>query len=417
MTSVRFNLKNRKERKTLILLKFRYIRGAKLPFTYSTSIKVSPAHWDDRKQRSKTGLKHKQGIEINKILDLIEDETLNLYHSRLSELKRLTYPELKQHLDIIMQKTVIDQVTIWTIIDQSILDLSHNALRQRQAKKVLKHLIAMKGRVGHFEADGINYKWFKSFLEYSKECDHKTSYTQKLWKQIKVYLNEADKLGLLRNQTFKTFKIDDPTKNARKKEDVYLTFEELTHFAHYKLSTRLAKIRDVWIVQACLAYSYKELKEISEGLKDRIKYYFDDNGNTIMTIPSHRGKTLVTQEKPIHPLAAAILKRYRFKLPFVADAVYNRYIKEAAKDAGFDDMVEYVTDKGGKIEIHQKPKYKLITNYTARRTGITIWTKKIGLDNATAIGGHTSKIMTKIYDKETASEKAVRIAKESGWFN
>jgi len=59
----------------------------------------------------------------------------------------------------------------------------------------------------------------------------------------------------------------------------------------------------------------------------------------------------------------------------------------------------------------------LITNYTARRTGITIWRKKIGLDDATAIGGHTSTKMTKLYDKESPGEKAVRIAKESGWFN
>lgn len=72
---------------------------------------------------------------------------------------------------------------------------------------------------------------------------------------------------------------------------------------------------------------------------------------------------------PCNSQLKAILEKYNYQVPHLADQVINRYIKDIAKDAGLTDLVEIETTKGGTPKKEKIEKYKLVHSHTARRTG------------------------------------------------
>ncbi len=79
---------------------------------------------------------------------------------------------------------------------------------------------------------------------------------------------------------------------------------------------------------------------------------------------------------PLNPIAQGILKKYKGKLPKLADQVYNRQLKDMAKAAKLDRIVEITEFKAGKKIFKKVPLKEIIKSYLARKTFISICVEK-----------------------------------------
>lgn len=107
---------------------------------------------------------------------------------------------------------------------------------------------------------------------------------------------------------------------------------------------------------------------------------------------------------PRNSALKAILEKYDYQVPHLADQVINRYIKEIALAAGLTELVE--------IE-----KYKLVHSHTARRTGATLmYLAGVDLYDIMKVTGHASPKMLKKYIKADSLEVVEKLTDKYEYF-
>ncbi|HQO64434.1 MAG TPA: tyrosine-type recombinase/integrase, partial [Syntrophorhabdus sp.] len=110
--------------------------------------------------------------------------------------------------------------------------------------------------------------------------------------------------------------------------------------------------------------------------------------------------------------AAAILKKYKNKLPAFSNQKLNLHLKSLAKDAKINQNVAMQRYRGATREDSISPKHKLITTHTARRTFITLSLEKgIRPEVVMAITGHKDYKTFKAYIKITDEVKKNELLK------
>jgi len=131
-------------------------------------------------------------------------------------------------------------------------------------------------------------------------------------------------------------------------------------------------------------------------------------------------KTYKTEVIPLNQYARTILSRYEHQedrpLPKLSAQKINDHIKDCCEEAGIKDLVNYVDYSGGKAREHTEPKYKLITNHTARKTFITN-SIMLGMNTKTIkeITGHKKDSVFNKYVK--ISEEFKKLEMERTWDN
>lgn len=115
---------------------------------------------------------------------------------------------------------------------------------------------------------------------------------------------------------------------------------------------------------------------------------------------------------PVHWVIREILDRdFDITTP-ISEQKINKHIKEICRLADICDPVEITSNVGGKKIISIHPKWELVTNHTARRSGATNM-YKAGIPSLSImkITGHTTEKSFLKYIKITAEENAVLLAK------
>ena len=144
----------------------------------------------------------------------------------------------------------------------------------------------------------------------------------------------------------------------------YLTIEERRHLASATMPTdALAVVRDIFIFQCCVGCRVGDLTKLTP-----------DNviGGAVEYVPrkTKDGRPL-TVRVVLNETAKGIIERYADRedgklLPFVADAYYNRCLKEVFKAAGLERMVSTLDPKT-RQEV-RRPLWEVATSHLARRT-------------------------------------------------
>ena len=112
----------------------------------------------------------------------------------------------------------------------------------------------------------------------------------------------------------------------------------------------------------------------------------------------------------------AILEKYDYALPHIAEQTINDCIKEVTKKAEISTPVTIETTTGGKVSLETLPKYKLIHTHTARRTGATLtYLAGMNVFNICSVTGHSSIAMLKKYIKADELEKAKTISSDAAF--
>lgn len=192
-------------------------------------------------------------------------------------------------------------------------------------------------------------------------------------------------------------------------DSIYLSADEIKRFAGADLSglpQGYETARDLFLV-GC--YTGQRVSDYAVIKADQI--FTGEDGRTYLSITQKKtGRRVVVHAGPE---LNAILAKYNNRLPALGDQVINRYIKEIARRAGIDEMVERVSTKGGKAYKIKSPKYELVTSHTARRSFATL-AYLGGWDSVDIMSytGHSSEKMLLKYIKSTPEDNARRIAEK-----
>ena len=148
-----------------------------------------------------------------------------------------------------------------------------------------------------------------------------------------------------------------------------------------------------------MCFTGMRVSDLRNLKKENIK-----NGQIFKTIV----KTHKTEVIPLNQFAQAILAKYEHleitPLPKLSSQKLNDHIKDCCEEAEINTRVHYVDYSGGKAKEHSEPKWKLITNHTARKTFIT----------SSILLGMNTKTMEDIrgHKKDSVFNKYVKISEE-----
>lgn len=284
-----------------------------------------------------------------------------------------------------------------------------------------------------YDFDDIDMPLYYKYTEWLKGRDYCVNTVGKHIKTLKAILRCAESEGYNQSQKFK----DKRFKGTRIEVDsIYLTKEDLRKFCAVDLSelpVGYQQARDIFLVGCWTAQRVSDYNNIS---KDSIQSYIKkmivdipdpDNPGQMKSVIQEREVTYINirQHKtgakvavPVSSECKAILEKYNFQMPHLADQVINRYIKEIGKMADINDIVELEETKGGTIKMQRYEKWQLIHSHTARRTGATLM-YLAGMDvyDIMKITGHSTPVMLKKYIKADQLEVVDKIIDKYNYFD
>ena len=360
---------------------------------------VKPKHWS---QTNEKVLKQREDesdnnyIAINERLSLLKEKAEKAINDALRDEIAITEAYLKNAIVNPAGKQRKTNQTFFDVLDEYIE--SSKAVR---ANRTIVCYGTFKNFLLDFEKDtkykvdlhAINFKFFDNLRTYAfGKRKAKDNYFAKIISNLKAFLTWCQKRGYVKDFTYKEFKAVE-----REKDVIYLTLEELMTLLNFKFeSPKRARARDLFCFMCFTGMRVSDLRNLKkENIKD---------GQIFKTIV----KTHKTEVIPLNQFAQAILAKYEHleitPLPKLSSQKLNDHIKDCCEEAEINTQVLYVDYSGGKAREHSEPKWKLITNHTARKTFIT---------NSIVLGMNTKTIKDITgHKKDSVFNKYVKISEE-----
>lgn len=274
----------------------------------------------------------------------------------------------------------------------STIAIYNNVVSSIQAFKELKKC--------NTSLDNINLDFYVEYTDYLKfEKKFTTNTVAKYIKTIKTFMHEAKDRGFTANEQFKSKRFKVVTEDT---DTVYLSAIELEKMHKLDLSNnpRLDRVRDLFLVGAWSGLRFSDYKDISPK----------NISGDFMTI-----KAVKTQKEiviPIHDTIKSIIEKYQDKTnnslpPTISNVKMNEYIKEVAKEAELNEVIEVKITKAGRTLIKNVAKHTLITTHTARRSFATnMYLMGVPTITIMAVTGHKTEKAFMRYIRVTPDEHA-----------
>ncbi len=360
---------------------------------------VNPKYWSQSNEKVKKPKDDEQDnkyISINERISLFRQAADAAINNALRDDIQITEAYLKNNIFNVSGKQRKTNMTFFEVLDEYIE--SSKAVR---ANRTIVCYGTFKNFLLDFEKDtkykvdlhAINFKFFDNLRTYAfVKRKAKDNYFAKIISNLKAFLTWCQKRGYVKDFTYKEFKAVE-----REKDVIYLTLDELMILLNFKFeSPKRARARDLFCFMCFTGMRVSDLRNLKkENIKD---------GQIFKTIV----KTHKTEVIPLNQFAQAILAKYEHleitPLPKLSSQKLNDHIKDCCEEAEINTRVHYVDYSGGKAREHSEPKWKLITNHTARKTFIT---------NSIVLGMNTKTIKDITgHKKDSVFNKYVKISEE-----
>jgi integrase len=417
---VNFNLRDQlnKDKDTAIHCVIRFNNQKTVISSVET---IKPKYWDIDKQRAKATKQFVEYPEFNQRLDDIESSVKSVYRKFVSEYKKYPSTEELKHL---VKLTLSDQtefqkpikITLLKYIEQLIEDTKSGKRINPKTKqcfaadshKAYQNTLRALERFSKttkttIDFDSVNLEFYNHFKDYMMEIEKvSNNYFGLHIKNIKLFLNESFDIGLHTNQkhNHKHFsKLQNDTDN------IYLDQTQLEIIRNLDLTknTRLDRVRDLFLVGCWTGLRFSDFNAISPK---------NIQGGFIEIETQKTGERIVV---PIHDTIKSIMEKYdglthNSLPPSISNVNMNRYLKELAREAKFEDIHQIRTFKGGAIIVENIPTHKLISTHTARRSFATnMYLIGVPSINIMGITGHRTEKAFLKYIKVTPKEHAVKL--------
>jgi len=379
MSRIRFNLRNKKQKISIIYLIYE-VNGERL--VYSTKEKVSPKDWNDSKMEVKSSAGKEKAGMINAKLNLMQMIIYNTEAELFKVGERSTRIKLKQKLDHelygslssndsdqVKQIKTLDEYILWFIRDRrSNPNFKTGTIKTYKVFQKHWRRYAQAKRT-YFES--LDIKLLEGFIRYL--IKHKNNYSDnhinQMVKIAKVILNDACERGMLKRPIHKSRLFRHSSKPT---DHIYLTVEELMQIAKLKLPLhqKIYIHRDLFIVGAFTGLRFSDFVRIK---KDNIVTIRDSNNIKRDVLKIYMKKVNDHVFIPIHPVVKTILSKHNNDLSQykVVNQVINRDLKKIGSMAGINETIVKVIYRKGNADRKRYKKYALITTHTARRSFAT----------------------------------------------
>ena len=414
------------------------IKGHRLRFV--PGIKVETKFWIDNNKWCRENKQYPEGylnnIQIKKYKDIIE-QVLEDYQRDLVIPTQKTFKQavIDRIDDINLQEGGIvsgnKQKEIEEFENSQLLVPFVKSLinKKNRSKNTLKTYQTVLNKIVEFEQENkvklkfedINMNFYDSFKRFLLNGDYSKNYIGSSFKRIVVFMNEAKDAGVHNFERPRGFVAE--TEDSDK---IYLTEEEIKtiyeleftedlvkkYLPDVKESSLLSKIkrlqieRDRFIMGYCTALRISDYSRIDS-------FNIEDNLISIWTKKKDK-KVYI----PVHHYLKSIINKYDgLSLPKISDQKHNENIKEICQIAGINMPIRTTITKGGKRKEEIKPKYKLVSSHTARRSGATnMYRNGIDLLYISRLLGHSKIEQTVKYLKLTTKELAISL-KDNPYFS
>ena len=239
-----------------------------------------------------------------------------------------------------------------------------------------------------FSWDEINQALINRFITYLENDDLNKTSIQKLMKDFKKLIKDAEIEGVHENFRARNLNYTIEVRERDKSTEVYLTTEELRGLYDMKLSGVEEKVRDVFLIGCFIGQRVSDYGRIEPD-------WFSTTTNGVKVINIQQKKTGNEVCIPIvGNQLETLLEKYNYCVPKICEVEIDRTIKDicerlsvfipslAVKEKTILKKHEkhalYTNKEGGRklFEINEKgecikPKWAMVASHTARRTCIT----------------------------------------------
>ena len=342
-------------------------------------------------------------MDINLKLDEISLYFQKYFTNAYETRKHVTSKDVKKELSILMSGKMQHRIDLLSFIGQFIESQeSQKALGTiKNYKAALRKLKEFNDDVYPINFETITKKFAQDYKDWLLADDLSTLYINKLFKQLKLFLNEAREEGLtdmniIGNRAFSV-------KNVESIK-VYLGYDELSRIENLKLSGKMDLTRNLFLIGANTGMRISDFTNLKDAVVTEVK--------GVKLLKYVAKKTKKDSVAPINNLVEQLLDKYNGKPPQVNNQEVNEHLKIIAKLAKIDGDIIVKNNKG--IVIGKVEKSSLVTSHTARRSFATNeYLKGTDLLHIMAATGH-EKIETLLnYIKVTNDEKVIKMMQNS----
>lgn len=243
---------------------------------------------------------------------------------------------------------------------------------------------------------------------YSKR-NYKSNTIPASFNVLKVWLNEAARLGLITDLSFRSYKT-----KADNVDNIYLTEDEIDRL--YRLDIPLLKnrglidskshceiTRDLFVIGCWTGLRLSDLNNLNRANIDL--------ANSKLTVIAQKTKQEVII--PLHRFVSEIYLKYNGHFPSMPDkGKAIAHLQHLAQLAKINQPITVKENKAGRITYQIYPKYQLIMNHTARRSFATnLYLKGAPTLSIMQLTGHTTEANFLKYIKVTKEENAEMMRK------
>lgn len=357
---------------SLIKMTYNYhYRGKHIQFSYSTSMKINPKHWDVKARRAKHIRGREDYLDLNRRLDAFA-EIAQAVFLEFDYGRKLPPEKFREELNYRTgkEKRPEDQQapTLFSFIRDFIEKQKSKATAKRGTWKkfvtVFNHLQDFAADQGREELNFEDIDWkFKYEFEdwlYSPPRNHATNNAAKIFEVVKQFMREAQRMGLHQNATYQENRFG--IKRVKVKNKVRLTFKELEQLLGLDLSQdeRLEKVRDLFIVGAYTGLRFSDWHSIKP------EQLSTEDGVELLEIVTRKQRNLVVI--PVFPALKKILVKYDYQLPKISIQKFNAYIKEVCQTALGDKTFLRIYSEAGTVKDEVTEKWRKVSSHAARRS-------------------------------------------------
>ena len=357
-------------------------------FRYYTGTNVLPKYWDAKNQRVRTDFP--DSARINKHLQDLKSRWLDLKLTSHREGAALSIIQLQKAFKKGNQKekkmNLMDALAQYIQLNRKVLEYG-----------TIKNFTTLENDLKEFtkesrylvDFDTINDVFKLKFIGYLYETKGNTDNTvAKMIEKLKTLLNWATKMGYNKNTDYKAFKTP-----QREKTIIYLQEDELKTVEQkdFSKTPNLEKVRDMFCFACHTGLRHSDVLTLAP---EHIQERKDKEGKIFYELNKDMWKVKKRINFKLDDYAVAMIKKYKSEgkiiFPELSNQQYNVAIKEVAKAAELNTMIQITEYKGSERESHTFPKHELISSHVARHTfGVLSIRKGMQLTTLKELLGHS----------------------------
>jgi len=424
-----FKLRETKPKGATIQLFFNY--GTKKRLRYSTGLRINNIkNWDASKMRVKHVVEELDSYHINNKLNELKSHIEKEYGKMtIEEGKEANNEILTELCDVFFDKkksSSIEELDLLPFYNWFIEYYKTNPLMTtgkplksgtiRTYKNAYNLLKRFNDEVYTVNYNTLNIQFYQEFLDWLHDNKYSTNYIGTQIKILKTILNAGFELGHhnIEEHRRKYFK-----KPVEEINNIFLTQEELIKIFNLDLSNvkpievgskplvltskKLDLARDLFLISANTGLRVSDFNRLDS------KNIIEIDGKQYIKIITEKMQKPVTI--PINSMVKSILDKRNGNPPErMPEQHINYAIKEIGRLAEINSEQTIKRSIGGVKTNETKPKYKLISNHTGRRSFCTnAYLSKIPAIDIMAISGHSNERVFYNYIKVDDLQRAIKI--------